>query len=46
MYLYQLRPDTTWDGKIELDLEKGEEPTVHNFKTPKEVWEVINLFKE
>ena len=46
MYLYQLRPDTTWDGKIELDLEKGEEPTIHNFKTPKEVWEVINLFKE
>ena len=46
MYLYQLRPDKTWDGKIELDLQKGEEPTVYDFKTPKDVWEVINLFKE
>jgi len=46
MYLYQLRPDSTWDGKIELDLQKGEKPSIHNFKTPKEVWNVINLFKD
>jgi hypothetical protein len=45
MYLYQLRPDRTWDGTIELDLEKGDQPAVHKFKTPKDVWEVINLFK-
>ena len=46
MYLYQLRPDTTWDGKIELDLQKGDEPKIYDFKTPKQVWDVINLFKD
>jgi hypothetical protein len=46
MYLYQLRPDKTWDGKIELDLETEKGPSVHEFKDPKDVWEVINLFKD
>ncbi len=46
MYLYQLRPDKTWDGKIELDLETEKDPSVHEFKDPKDVWEVINLFKD
>jgi hypothetical protein len=46
MYLYELRPDKSWDGMIELDLQKGDEPKVVKFKDPKDVWEVIQSFKE
>ena len=46
MYLYELRPDKSWDGMIELDLQKGDEPKVVKFKDPKDVWEVIKTFKE
>ncbi len=46
MYLYELRPDKSWDGMIELDLQKGDEPKVVKFKEPKEVWDVISTFKE
>tara|TARA_R100001509_G_scaffold129307_1_gene82688 strand:- start:10 stop:417 length:408 start_codon:yes stop_codon:yes gene_type:complete len=46
MYLYELRPDKTWDGMIELDLQKGAEPKVVKFKEPKHVWEVIKTFKD
>lgn len=46
MYLYELRPDKTWDGMIELDLQKGDEPRVVKFKEPKDVWDVIKAFNE
>ena len=46
MYLYELRPDKSWDGMIELDLQKGDEPKVVKFKDPKDVWDVIKTFKE
>lgn len=45
MYLYELRPDKSWDGMIELDLQTGEEPKIVKFKEPKDVWDVINLLK-
>lgn len=45
MYLYELIIDKSWDGMIELDLQKGEEPSLVKFKEPKEVWDVINLLK-
>lgn len=46
MYLYELKPDKSWDGKIELDLQNGKEPEVVDFKHPKDVWEVIRKFKK
>jgi hypothetical protein len=46
MYLYELRPDKSWDGMIELDLQTGEEPKIVKFKEPKDVWDVINLLKK
>ena len=46
MYLYELNPDKSWDGTIELDLQKGEDPKIVKFKDPLDVWEVINLLKE
>jgi len=46
MYLYELNPDKSWDGTIELDLQKGEEPKIVKFKEPTDVWEIINLLKE
>lgn len=46
MYLYELRPDKSWDGMIELDLQTGDEPKVVKFKEPKDVWDVINLLKK
>ena len=45
MYLYELKPDKSWDGTIELDLQKGEDPIIVKFKEPREVWEVLNLLK-
>jgi hypothetical protein len=46
MYLYELTPDKSWDGKIELDLQQGDEPKMVEFKTPKDVWEIIKKFKK
>lgn len=46
MYLYELRPDKSWDGMIEIDLQKGDEPKVVKFKDPKDVWEVVKTFEE
>lgn len=46
MYLYELKPDKTWDGKIELDLQNDKEPQIVDFKHPKHVWEVIKKFKK
>jgi|TARA_B110000908_G_C10164716_1_gene407805 hypothetical protein len=45
MYLYELVIDKSWDGMIELDLQKGEEPSLVKFKEPKDVWDTINLLK-
>lgn len=45
LYLYELKPDKSWDGTIELEVDKDKSPTIHNFKEAKDVWEVINLFK-
>lgn len=46
LYLYELKPDKSWDGTIELELGKGKEPSIHNFKEAKDVWEVIKLFED
>ena len=42
LYLYQLVPDKEWDGTITIE-QKNEEKDV-NFKTPEDVWNVVNLF--
>ena len=39
-YLYELSPNPEWDGTINLKVGEKEEKTV-NFKTPKEVWDVL-----
>lgn len=44
MYLYQLVPDKEWDGTITIEKDKKEQTLP--FKTPDNVWEVINKFKE
>jgi hypothetical protein len=44
MYLYQLVPDKEWDGTITIEKDKKEETLP--FKTPDNVWEVINKFNE
>ena len=44
MYLYQLSPDKEWDGKITVEVSNGTEETL-SFKTPTQVWNVINKFK-
>jgi hypothetical protein len=41
-YLYSLSPDKEWDGTITL--EKNKKKVIHPFKTPEEVWEVIQNF--
>jgi len=43
MYLYQLVPDKEWDGTITVEIEKEEK--VVPFKSPNDVWEVINKIK-
>lgn len=45
LYLYELVPDKGWNGQIELE-QKGKPPKIVEFKTPKQVWDVINLFKK
>lgn len=42
MYLYQLVPDKEWDGTITVEKNKKEE--IVPFKSPTDVWEVINKF--
>ena len=42
MYLYQLVPDKEWDGTITIEKNKKEE--IVPFKTPDDVWSVINKF--
>ena len=43
LYLYELFPDKQWDGTIELEINK--KVKIVQFKEPKDVWEIINLFK-
>lgn len=45
LYLYELVPDKEWNGQIELE-QKGKPLKIVEFKTPKQVWDVINLFKK
>lgn len=42
LYLYELKPDKSWDGTIELKI--NGKTSVVEFKEPKDVWEVLNLF--
>ena len=44
LYLYELSPDKTWDGMLDLDLKEKGTQTV-NFKEPSDVWEVLTFFK-
>ena len=46
MYLYQLSPDKSWDGKITVEVAKTKEEKVVNFKTPLDVWKVIQQYKD
>jgi len=43
LYLYQLVNDREWDGKINLTFDKKEE--TFDFRTPEEVWNVIERVK-
>lgn len=45
MYLYQLVPDKEWDGTITLSTKNKKEEIVA-FKTPEQVWEVVNRFEK
>tara|TARA_B100000963_G_scaffold211010_1_gene183851 strand:+ start:8748 stop:9149 length:402 start_codon:yes stop_codon:yes gene_type:complete len=44
LYLYELSPDKSWDGMLDLDLKEKGTQTV-TFKDPKDVWDVLTLFK-
>jgi|TARA_B110000483_G_scaffold242896_1_gene330325 hypothetical protein len=44
LYLYQLMPDKEWDGTITIENKNKEENEVE-FKSPSDVWKVINSLK-
>tara|TARA_B110000459_G_C16199002_1_gene311378 strand:- start:72 stop:482 length:411 start_codon:yes stop_codon:yes gene_type:complete len=44
LYLYQLMPDKEWDGTITIENKNKEEKEV-DFKSPSDVWKVINNIK-
>ena len=44
MYLYQLVPDKEWDGTITVSNNKSKKEETVTFKTPNDVWNVINKF--
>lgn len=44
LYLYQLVPDKEWDGTITIEV--GKEEKVVNFKSPEDVWNVINKLQK
>tara|TARA_B100001057_G_scaffold444915_1_gene482228 strand:- start:197 stop:616 length:420 start_codon:yes stop_codon:yes gene_type:complete len=46
MYLYQLSPDKSWDGTITVEVAKSKEEKRVNFKTPLDVWKVIQQYKD
>ncbi len=43
LYLYQLLPDPEWNGTITLKKGKKEETVM--FKSPTDIWKVINTFE-
>ena len=48
LYLFDLVHDKEWDGKLQLDLKVGSgevQQQAFNFRTPAEVWDVIELLK-
>ena len=48
LYLFDLVHDQDWDGKLQLDMKIGTGEVQHqvfNFRTPAEVWDVIELLK-
>lgn len=48
LYLFDLVHDQDWDGMVRLDMKIGTGEVQHqvfNFKTPAEVWDVIELLK-
>ena len=42
LYLYELQPDSDWDGKITI--EKNKQQQELPFETSEDVWNVIELF--
>lgn len=44
LYIYELVPDKEWDGTITVEINKTEK--LFNFKTPEDVWEVIQIIKK
>lgn len=44
LYLYQLVPDKEWDGTITI--EEGKQEKIVNFKSPEDVWNVIENLKK
>lgn len=48
LYLFDLVHDKDWDGKLQLDLKIGSgeiQQQVFDFRTPEQVWNVIELLK-
>lgn len=48
LYLFDLVHDKDWDGKLQLDLKIGTgeiQQQVFDFRTPEQVWNVIELLK-
>lgn len=48
LYLFDLVYDKEWDGTVQLDLKIGSgevQQQVFNFRTPEDVWNVIELLK-
>jgi hypothetical protein len=48
LYLFDLVHNQDWDGKLQLDMKIGNGEIQHqefDFKTPAEVWNVIELLK-
>lgn len=48
LYLFDLVYDKEWDGMLQLDLKVGSgevQQQVFNFRTPEDVWNVIELLK-
>ncbi len=48
LYLFDLVHNQDWDGKLQLDMKIGSGEIQHqefDFKTPAEVWNVIELLK-
>jgi len=44
LYLYQLVPDSEWDGTIVIEVQKQEETV--SFKAPEDVWKVIQRYQK